>query len=238
MGAGRGCGPDAFTEWTTVNDNGTDAKILRVEKFYDRANVFPDSCDRWGSARADEPVDGMPYKSRSQLADGWSRHHDKCVNCKADKYPHKARGYCVQCYPIAQRVKVLEAWAPGQPVPREMHSENYRGGEFLSKLRRAWVREYERRLAQLRWFEEEPDHISGLDIEYLMNSVARYMRPRVRSSRSPHYGIASWINSQFGAAERRALRKLLIDMLRDLRWKPSYSAIYRGAYDDSDGERL
>jgi hypothetical protein len=118
-----------------------------------------------------------------------------------------------------------------------MHSQNYRGGEFLSKLRRAWVREYERRLAQLRWFEEEPDHVSGLDIEYLMNCVARHMRPRVRRSRYPHYGIASWINSQFGAAERRALRKLLIDTLRDLRWKPSYSAIYRGAY-DSDGERL
>jgi hypothetical protein len=156
----------------------------------------------------------------------------------AASYEHKARGYCVQCYPIAQRVKVLEGWGPRHPVPREMQTaENFGGDEFLSKLRDAWVREYGGRLAQLRGFEEEPDDVSALDIEYLMNRVARHMRPRVRRSRSPHHGIASWINSQFGPAERRALRKLLIDMLRDHRWKPSYSAIYRRAY-DSDGESL
>jgi hypothetical protein len=119
-----------------------------------------------------------------------------------------------------------------------MHTaENFGGDEFLSKLRDAWVREYGGRLAQLRGFEEEPDDVSALEIEYLMNRVGRHMRPRVRRSRSPHHGIASWINSQFGPAERRALRKLLIDMLRDLRWKPSYSGIYRRA-SDSDGESL
>ena len=163
--------------------------------------------------------------------DAWSRHHERCVNCEVDKYPHKARGYCVQCYPIAQRVKAIEAWTPGQPLPREMKDNEHADDEYLLRVHRGWMREYRHRLGQLRWFEEEPSDVSGLDIEHLVNDVAQQMRPRVRRDRQPHYGIASWINSQFGASERHALRRLLVNMLRELRWTPSYSAIYRASLD-------
>jgi hypothetical protein len=172
-----------------------------------------------------------PRVTKTVRADAWSRHHDQCANCEVDKYPHKSHGYCIRCYPIAQRVRVLEVWTPGQPLPREMAARSILDNEFLAKLCRAWMREYRRRLTQLRRFEQEPSDVSGLDVEHLLREVGWHMRPRVRRNRSPHYGIASWINSQFGAAERRALRKLLIDMLRVLRWTPSYSTIYREAHE-------
>jgi hypothetical protein len=173
----------------------------------------------------------LPRSAKTvRLEEAWSRRYDQCTNCKVDKYPHKSRGYCVRCYPIAQRVKVLEAWTLGQTLPRELERHNIEDNEFLSKLRLAWMREYRRRLAQLRRFEQDSSNVSGLDIEHLANDVARHMRPRVRRNRSPHYGIASWVNSQFGIAERRALRKLLVDMLRGLRWRPSYNTIYREIY--------
>jgi hypothetical protein len=167
-------------------------------------------------------------------ADAWSRRHDQCANCEVDKYPHKSRGYCVRCYPIAQRVKALSAWAPGLPLPREMQSNHFRDNKFLSKLRLAWMHEYKRRLWQLRSFEQEPRDVSGHDIEDLLREVAWHMRPRVRRNRSPNYNTASSINSRFGAAERRALRKLLVNMLRAIRWMPSHSTIYSEAQAGED----
>ncbi len=164
------------------------------------------------------------------LASAWSRQHDRCVNCGVDTYAHKARGYCVQCYPIAQRVRVIKAWRPGQPVPHEMRGDLISDDEILSRLRQAWVKEYRRRLARLQWFEEEPKDVSGLDIEHLVNEVAQHMQPRIRRNPQPHYGIASRINSDFGLAERRALHRLFVEMLHGLRWKPSLAAIYREAF--------
>src|SRR3974377_1076602 len=93
------------------------------------------------------------------------------------------------------------------------------GRYTLLKFRQGGVREYRRRLLRLRWFEQEVSHVSSLDIEHMMNEVAQHIWPRVRRDRQPFFGVANWVGWKFGLDERRALRKLLIDMLRLLSTK-------------------
>lgn len=158
----------------------------------------------------------------------WSRKHKNCTNCHTDRYPHVARGFCTQCYPLLCRKEQLSNWNLSNPASMKGFPPSLL--PFLQTQAQVEAfkvdakEQIQSRLNELRTREEKLNsEINGIDIEYQLGRIAKMVVPK---GDILYHGSATLINNSFNMKQKKLLYRLLSRMEEKRPW----TGIHYGKY--------
>jgi len=149
----------------------------------------------------------------------WSRKFDACRNCLTIRSPHKASGYCSDCYPLIKKLAEIELWELEKTetlkgYPKDMMLRNpYR----FEKVKKGYTRQLKERLDRYKAIEERlRGPVSGLYLEWKIREVADLSGV---NGTKLFFGDADVFSRHFDAYQRRVLYEMLNRITENTRWR-------------------
>lgn len=145
----------------------------------------------------------------------WSRKYEKCLNCESAQFKHRAKGFCVRCYPLIKKIEAIKKWNFSERSTNNMVS-HIQDKKIFNEVKTRIICQIEKRLHLFKSLEEINSHpIDGLDIEYRLRDIALRCRTR---DKDLFHGIAGYIDESFNTEQKRILYKLLNKIISDIPW--------------------
>ncbi len=159
----------------------------------------------------------------------WSSKYEKCQECGTERYRHRAKGLCIRCYQLVQKLKQIDQWDIHDPgtlkgFPRgvmDMLNE-----KTFNRMKHGAAEQVRWRLNFLKLREQSlQGPVTGLDVEYSLRHIADLCGVR---NKNLFFGIADYIDSQFGMKQKEVLYELLNKIEEDLPWRAiNWSKVFR-----------
>jgi hypothetical protein len=174
----------------------------------------------------------------------WSPNYKKCANCGTTRHPHKAKGFCKNCYPLQLTFQNSRGWDLSKP--ESLKGFPHAALPFINTPQRleAFKLEFQNRIARrlydLRLREEKLKAIiTGIDIEHQLETIARKIVPR---SRKIYHGVADLIDQNFNNKQKKIIYILLNKIHETLPWRgirigPNTARALVRAFIDSCGQQ-
>jgi hypothetical protein len=161
----------------------------------------------------------------------WNTKYDCCICCSTDEWAYKANGYCIKCYPLISKRKIIEQWNPSdkstiKPVGSidKMTLDQVLQSGKLAQARSSLLNQIDYRLYLYKTYNStgqiNPTVIEGLLIQIasITNNI---------SNKPLFYNIAESYNQGFNNNQRqiiaRHLSYILINRKFELNiWKDIY----------------
>lgn len=170
----------------------------------------------------------MHNNVRIELAEKkkWSRKYEKCLNCTSVQFKHRAKGFCVRCYPLIEKIEAVKRWNFSVRALNDMVS-HIQNQERFEEVKAKVISQIENRLHFLKSLEEiNIRPIYGLDIEYRLRDIARRCRTK---NKDLFHGFAGYIDDHFNMEQKRTLYKLLSKIIADIPWRGiNWSKVFFG----------
>ena len=165
----------------------------------------------------------------------WNARCPRCVNCSSDGHDRRANGFCAQCSPAAQKLRVMRTWDRDDPETwsgcalrgRTWFADvGITAQDYFDQAKSMLENELDnRRRLEAQVHGDEP--IDSVLIEYALIELGRI----VKIPHPDHYRGWAGIMDHFGREERRLIYGFLQDFImnrpRSSFWVRAYHAAFR-----------
>lgn len=149
----------------------------------------------------------------------WANKFTKCQQCGTDRFRHRAKGYCIRCYPLIRRLQQVSSWdlANAKSLKGYPRDEAYFYPTTFEKVKLGVALQIQERLAFLQIRERQlVEPLDGLDFEYILNDIGRRCKAK---NKYLFHGIATTIDHNFDMEQKRILYRLLNEIQENIPWK-------------------
>jgi len=148
-----------------------------------------------------------------------------CKSCGTTRRKHIAKGLCVKCYPIFNKLEAVKKWDPKNPKTLKTYFSTY----YLSdprtfvKFKTCIAKQLKHRLDWLRAREEKmKGPIDGLDLEYKFGWLASKVGCKKDNL---FHGLADWFEGNFNKKQRLVLFAVIDKIQQDIPWRINWNEI-------------
>ena len=145
-----------------------------------------------------------------------SKKHKACINCSTTRYKHKARGYCLRCYAIVRKIKLIKTWKLSNPkslkdCPIDVNRFSL---DRFAKFKTLYIKELDNQLEHLKVKEEQLfGSIEGIDIEMQLTHIVSRVKIR---NKNLFFHTANSFDHQFDEKQKKIIFQLLNEIIENL----------------------
>ena len=142
-----------------------------------------------------------------------------CKNCGTTRRKHIAKGLCVKCYPIFNKLEAVKKWDLKNPKTLKTYFSAYYLSDLRTfiKFKTCIAKQLKQRLDWLRAREEKlKGPIDGLDLEYAFGWLASQAGCKKDNL---FHGLDGWFEMKFNSEQRSALFSVVDKIRQNIPWR-------------------
>jgi hypothetical protein len=149
----------------------------------------------------------------------WSKNFKECSNCRTDRFPYKANGYCARCYPLIKKLEFIKLWDLNNINSLKGYPKDslYHNIEYFNKVKLGAKEQIKERLEYFATIGNNfRNGVDGEDIVFLFQKIAKLSGSKDKDFLWHQEFL---FDHNFSSKQKMVIYEVLVNIEEHIRWK-------------------